>query len=772
MPVGDTSFCRRILLSAALLCSTVVPVIAIFNRVASAVDAAPRLNVPGPAAAAHDRGADLPDDEGLPPKLEPVRPRTGAEEARLDAMAWFGTGRMLQQRGDLPGALRAYRKALERDPTASAVYRAAIPLAVQLNQFDEAAKWAARAVELMPDDYDMLLKAAALLLQQQDLPGAIHVLEQAVQAPGLDRQSAQYVKLMRDLALMYAAANRPNEAVVAFEVVFDALVNPEKYKLDPREREKLQNDKQTGFERLGQIFLEQKKTDLALQAFQKAAESKRGPAVANLSFHLAQVYLQAEQPAKALEEIQKYIDSQRVSKERAAYELLAEILKSLGKSDELIPRLEAAAAADTRNSFLSYFLADQYAEAGRLPEAEALYKKTLDGSSELAGYVGLAGVYRRQGKPADLLDALAKGYHEAGELKGMTTEFKAIIADEKLLGSLLEIGEKRLSEGHAALNFDTGYVLANLASDSKRTALAEKFYRYLLGLRKERAILIYEELGSHYFEVRKFAEAAKIYQEAVDDPTTSEMRPNLLVMLTRAKGLAGDAKGALEAIKQAQDLLQQPNNPLLRSEEAWVYAHSHQFDEAIKLYEQLLADFPQPQFRSIIRNVQFGLSNVYVLKGDMTRGEEILEEVYKESPNDIRVNNDLGYLYADQGKNLEQAEAMIRKALAAEPENAAYLDSMGWVLFKRGKSDEALPYLEKAIKISTGGGDEALWDHLGDVHDARRETADAVAAWQKALELARQASFPDRKLIDRVEEKLRNQKHDGGKLIPSRPGAP
>ena len=50
------------------------------------------------------------------------------------------------------------------------------------------------------------------------------------------------------------------------------------------------------------------------------------------------------------------------------------------------------------------------------------------------------------------------------------------------------------------------------------------------------------------------------------------------------------------------------------------------------------------------------------------------------------MNNDLGYLYAEQGKNLEKAETMIRKAVADEPENSAYLDSLGWVLFKRGKA--------------------------------------------------------------------------------------
>lgn len=713
---------------------------------------------------------DFDEPEPLPPKLEPIVPRTGADEARLDAMAWYGTGRMLQSRGDSAGALRSYRKALERDPTASVVYRAAIPLAVSLRELEDAAKWAARAVELLPDDFELLTQAAAALLGRDDLPGAIHVLEQAVKAKGLNKTSQQYVMLMRDLGVMYLAAERKDDAVTCFEVVFDGLVNPEKYGIPPAAHDRLRRNEATSYERLGQIFLEGKKTDLALQAYQMALKGRGGPSAGNLSFNLAQVYLQADKPEQALGEVQKYIDAQRQAKGRAAYELLDEILKKLGKSNELVSRLEAAAAADPRNSVLQYFLADQYLAAGRLADAETLYKKTLDGASDAAGYLGLAGVYRQQGKPAQLLDSLARGYREARNLDGMKTEFKAIVADDNLLNALLETGDRQLAATPPTLDFATGYVLANLAADAKRTATAEKLYRYLLDVRKEQAGTLYEELAAHFFSIRKYAEAAKVYQEAVDNPQVSDMRPQLLVMLARARSLGGDTKGAVEAIRHALELVGE--NPVLRLEEASVYYFSHQYDEAIEKFQKLLADYPQPQFRTMMRRAQYSLSNAYVMKGEMRKGEEILEEIYKQSPDDVSVNNDLGYLYADQGKNLEQAEGMIKKAVTAEPENAAYLDSMGWVLFKLGKYQEALPYLEKAVKISTGSGDETLWDHLGDVHDRLGQTAKAVTAWRKGLELAKEATYPDQKLIDRLEEKLKNQKQDEGTLKPARPGAP
>src|SRR5262249_41280628 len=112
--------------------------------------------------------------------------------------------------------------------------------------------------------------------------------------------------------------------------------------------------------------------------------------------------------------------------------------------------------------------------------------------------------------------------------------------------------------------------------------------------------------------------------------------------------------------------------------------------------------------------------------------------------------NDLGYLYADRNKNLPQAEKLIRKALdldrklqqgtfldskgPAPLDNAAYVDSLGWVLYRQGKLEEARKELERAIKLPQGD-DPVMWDHLGDVYKAQKEMAKANAAWKKAKDL-------------------------------------
>jgi tetratricopeptide (TPR) repeat protein len=206
--------------------------------------------------------------------------------------------------------LNAYRKAAELDPQALVVLRALISLTRQLNLGEETAQWALKALELDPSDYQLLQGAVDHLVRQGDLSGATRLLEKATQAPQSDKRSPTYVLLMRTLGVIHYELGRKNEAADSFEPVFDALLNPEKYHLDDRTLKMLTDHATSNYERIGQVFLDGNKTDLALQAFQKAAETKKGSA-ANLSYNLALVYTKSEQPEKALEELQKYIDAQR-----------------------------------------------------------------------------------------------------------------------------------------------------------------------------------------------------------------------------------------------------------------------------------------------------------------------------------------------------------------------------------------------------------------------------------------------------------------------------
>ena len=150
-----------------------------------------------------------------------------------------------------------------------------------------------------------------------------------------------------------------------------------------------------------------------------------------------------------------------------------------------------------------------------------------------------------------------------------------------------------------------------------------------------------------------------------------------------------------------------------------------------------------------IERNRYVLSGIYIDLKKIDKATKLLKVLLEMQPDDPTYNNDLGYIWADHDMNLDEAEKMIRKALdedtqAAQeatpdlkPEddkdNAAYLDSLGWVLFKQKKYKEAKKFLEEAIKDKEGQHIE-IFDHLGDVYKALGENKEAIATWKKGIE--------------------------------------
>lgn len=112
-----------------------------------------------------------------------------------------------------------------------------------------------------------------------------------------------------------------------------------------------------------------------------------------------------------------------------------------------------------------------------------------------------------------------------------------------------------------------------------------------------------------------------------------------------------------------------------------------------------------------------------------------LEKSLELKPDFDEALNHLGYLWAEAGENLERAHGMIRRALDAEPDNPAYLDSLGWVLFKLQRPAEALPHLERAARLMEQKPDSTVLDHLGDVLAALGRRTEAEDRWREAMKL-------------------------------------
>jgi tetratricopeptide (TPR) repeat protein len=133
-----------------------------------------------------------------------------------------------------------------------------------------------------------------------------------------------------------------------------------------------------------------------------------------------------------------------------------------------------------------------------------------------------------------------------------------------------------------------------------------------------------------------------------------------------------------------------------------------------------------------LRSAREALAALSVSSHKPAEAEELLQQALDEFPDDTGAKNDLGYLWADDGKHLKRALAMIQAAAAAEPDNAAYRDSLGWALFRLGRDDEALAELKKAA--AGDHPDATVLEHLGDVYNHLHKSADAVQNWKRALE--------------------------------------
>jgi tetratricopeptide (TPR) repeat protein len=169
------------------------------------------------------------------------------------------------------------------------------------------------------------------------------------------------------------------------------------------------------------------------------------------------------------------------------------------------------------------------------------------------------------------------------------------------------------------------------------------------------------------------------------------------------------------------------------------------YGEAIRHFTaaEVIASAKEPD--RLNENFFFQVGATHERNGDYRAAETYFLKSLRLAPNNAEVMNYLGYMWTEQGTKLVEARELIEKALKQEPENEAFLDSMGWVLFRLNKPAEALPYLEKALKVLKEP-DSVVYDHLGDVHAALNQMEEAREYWSKSLAI--EASDAVRKKLD------------------------
>ena len=475
----------------------------------------------------------------------------------------------------------------------------------------------------------------------------------------------------------------------------------------------------------GLVFLQAKRYDQAIKAFERGLVYD--PDHPQLSLQLAETLEKAGKGDEALAVVERYLKRQPQGVE--GYELLAKVLKALKREAEITPRLEQAAKVDSKNVTLQYALADRYRETGQLDKAEALYKTLLTSQPTAQGYGALSASLLKRKKTEELLKVVTEALTKPEGREAVLPQLDAIGADPAYAEQVLEAGigcSRPIPPTLDKLGID---VLAYIATRSNKLEKLIPIQR--LALKQNPSPRAYLELTKALLGAGKFAEGAATLEELMAK-YPDEKNARQYVFLGKVRRAAGQNDAALDAIRQAlkldpndaeaqltlclllaqagkmdeaieiakSALTNDPANPEFNRVLGGLLTQAGKEDEALALYKGLLEKYPNNE--AVVHLARSGLSVIYVNRGDFAKGEAELEALLEREPEDAGVNNDLGYLYADQGKNLEKAEAMIRKAIQEEPENPAYLDSLGWVLFKRGKAKEAVGSLEKAVSLPNG----------------------------------------------------------------------
>lgn len=701
--------------------------------------------------------------------LQPFVPRekrSEAEEDRLQAAALFAAGRMLEQKGDDQGALRRYQRAYRYDGDSVSILREIIPLAFSVGRTQEAVRYALIAVEKDPTDPALMRRLALFLAEQGKWERALALYELLLkQLEGEEESTTEVILVQMERGRLYFLAGQLDKAAQAFAKVETALENPQQFGLDQMTEEALRGDAALTYQLFAESYLAAEQLDQAERAFRKVHEVK--PNRGLLGYRLARVEAARDNPAAALDLLRDYFSEKLDTEGLEPYELFARLLSELNQKESINQQLEALRVSDPDNELLTYFLAQRYLEAKDFSQAEPLLNE-LTGESDDAplanAYQGLIELYTATGDLPKLLETLGAAVGRTKTLEPFDDAIGPLLKSPEKLDGLFALARER-REGDQQPPVGEALAVAQLAIQADKFEMAEMFFPWALEDEPDRKAEILLTWGLELFLSEQYEPAAAVFQRGVDEKALPEDNPAFSYYLASALEMSGQTDAALEAARQAAEA--QADSPEFVSRLSWVLYHAQRYDAARESYLQLLEKFDDQHdseaVRDVMREARLILSNIDVLRGDMPAAEEWLEQILDEFPEDAGAKNDLGYLWADQNKHLRRAEQMIRYALAQQPDNHAYLDSLGWVLYRQGKYEEALTWLEKAAAGEKPDG--VILDHLGDAYAKNNQPEKARQAWQRAAEALEASGEADK--ADQVREKL---KHEGPVAAPS--GAP
>lgn len=440
-----------------------------------------------------------------------------------------------------------------------------------------------------------------------------------------------------------------------------------------------------------------------------------------LYYKLARLY-EISKPLKAIETYEKITSI--IGPDWNVLIHVAELYEKLGNLDAAISSIEKLVSLDPANVGLQKILIDFYQKAKKYDEALTIVNDILELTpDDLDARERKAQVLIAQGK----WDLAAEEFNYMLKQKNVPLDIKIRIGASYFNRSLSDSSLAEITKDifltidKDTLDWQVKMFLGAIAINEKRDSAAIEYFKIVTDLARWN-VDAWIRLGGLYFDNRKYEEAVKVMDEAIE-LFPDDFTVNLILGISLAQ--LDKHSEAKPYLKKAVEL--NPNDLNALSSYSYTLSQLKENELAIIYLQQALKIKPEDV------NLLGTLGLIYDSMEKWSECDSVYELALKIDPQNALVNNNYAYSLSERGERLDEALKMVEIAIAVDPDNTSYLDTIGWVFYKVGNYLEAKNYLEKAIEI--GGESAVMLDHLGDIMYKLGDVQKARALWQKAYDL-------------------------------------
>jgi len=481
---------------------------------------------------------------------------------------------------------------------------------------------------------------------------------------------------------------------------------------------------------------------------------------------LTQLLLDANRSNEAIDLLQQALGRTPTG---SLYDQLGDAYSQLHDARHAVEAYRNAVALDPGQTSHRHALAQALFEQQEYDAAAAEYQKLADMEpDEASNHLRLAEI-----------DRVLRHYEKAEQ---------EILAAKKRAPGNLEVLYNEASIYEAEDRYDDAIrVLSDAVTGVKGQAEVTPARRRTLAI-------LYQLLGQLYRDNQNYPAAINTFREMVKLGPEEDRRGRLLIIDSYRADR--DLPPAFDEARKS--LITYPNDRGLIIDEAMLYGDNNQSDRAAEILRGLLDNSPadleiyldlgqmyehDQHFTDAEQAAQsaeklaqrpadreaaaFLLAGIYAREKKYDQAEQMFNSILSLNPTNAAALNYYGYILADRGTRLDEAVAMVQRALEDDPNNAAYLDSIGWAYYKQNKLPDAETFLRKAVNHDSH--DPNILAHLGDVLAKSGRTDLAAIEWEKSLAEWHRvvpAEFePDK--VNELEGKLSGIKRDVKAKMPA-----